>query len=88
MIDNNTFLFSADRVMTVSFHKHDGDFFPGTGGLREIGKGLCHSGMQKPPIITVIMYTFLTYEAWHWLSAWEQSAYNVLDGDPSPVLHW
>ncbi|GMH45210.1 hypothetical protein BSKO_13167 [Bryopsis sp. KO-2023] len=29
----------TNRVMTVSFHKHDGDFFPGTGSLKQIGKG-------------------------------------------------
>ncbi|RKP39010.1 histone deacetylase Rpd3 [Dimargaris cristalligena] len=28
----------SDRVMTVSFHKH-GDFFPGTGEIRDIGIG-------------------------------------------------
>jgi histone deacetylase 1/2 len=32
--------YTTDRVMTVSFHKY-GEFFPGTGGLRDrgIGKG-------------------------------------------------
>jgi histone deacetylase 1/2 len=30
--------FSTDRVMTVSFHKF-GDFFPGTGEVRDIGVG-------------------------------------------------
>ena len=29
----------ADRVMTVSFHKHGDDFFPGTGDLDEVGMG-------------------------------------------------
>ncbi|KAH9158730.1 hypothetical protein LEN26_002764 [Aphanomyces euteiches] len=28
--------YTTDRVMTLSFHKY-GDFFPGTGGLKEIG---------------------------------------------------
>lgn len=26
----------TDRVMTVSFHKH-GDFFPGTGDIKDVG---------------------------------------------------
>lgn len=30
--------FTTDRVMTVSFHKY-GDFFPGTGDLKDIGAG-------------------------------------------------
>lgn len=30
--------FTTDRVMTVSFHKY-GEFFPGTGDLRDIGAG-------------------------------------------------
>eukprot|EP00128_Syssomonas_multiformis_P015866 Colp12_sorted_trinity150504_noHs@8113 len=30
--------YTTDRVMTVSFHKY-GDFFPGTGDLRDIGAG-------------------------------------------------
>jgi hypothetical protein len=29
----------ADRCLTVSFHKHGGDFFPGTGDLDEVGVG-------------------------------------------------
>ncbi|PKY51525.1 histone deacetylase-3 [Rhizophagus irregularis] len=32
--------FATDRVMTVSFHKYDGSFFPGTGNTSEIGCGL------------------------------------------------
>lgn len=28
-----------DRVMSVSFHKYDGQFFPGTGAIDEIGVG-------------------------------------------------
>ncbi|CAO3639008.1 unnamed protein product [Cunninghamella echinulata] len=32
--------YSTDRVMTVSFHKYNGDFFPGTGHLDEIGTSL------------------------------------------------
>ena len=31
--------YTTDRVMTVSFHKY-GEFFPGTGELRDIGIGL------------------------------------------------
>lgn len=31
--------FTTDRVMTVSFHKF-GDFFPGTGHIKDIGVGL------------------------------------------------
>jgi len=29
--------YSTNRVMTVSFHKYDGEFFPGTGNLDDIG---------------------------------------------------
>ncbi|KAJ3190965.1 Histone deacetylase 3 [Irineochytrium annulatum] len=29
--------YQSDRVMTVSFHRYDGSFFPGTGSLEEIG---------------------------------------------------
>ncbi|KAJ3223997.1 histone deacetylase [Chytriomyces hyalinus] len=29
--------YQSDRVMTVSFHRYDGSFFPGTGSLDEIG---------------------------------------------------
>ncbi|CAG8657373.1 750_t:CDS:1, partial [Paraglomus occultum] len=32
--------YTTDRVMTVSFHKYDGEYFPGTGDLNEIGCGL------------------------------------------------
>ncbi|KAG2224151.1 hypothetical protein INT45_000166 [Circinella minor] len=32
--------YSTDRVMTVSFHKYNGDFFPGTGHIDEIGSSL------------------------------------------------
>lgn len=31
--------FSSNRVMTVSFHQHGTDFFPGTGGIDDIGIG-------------------------------------------------
>ncbi|KAJ3295774.1 Histone deacetylase 3 [Borealophlyctis nickersoniae] len=31
--------FRSDRVMTVSFHRYDGSFFPGTGSIDEIGTG-------------------------------------------------
>ncbi|RKP23787.1 histone deacetylase phd1 [Syncephalis pseudoplumigaleata] len=31
--------YTTDRVMTVSFHKYNGDFFPGTGALEETGSG-------------------------------------------------
>lgn len=30
--------YTTDRVMTVSFHKH-GEFFPGTGDIRDLGYG-------------------------------------------------
>ncbi len=30
----------ADRVLTVSFHKFGGDFFPGTGDITNVGAGL------------------------------------------------
>ncbi|KAI9340666.1 histone deacetylase-3 [Zopfochytrium polystomum] len=29
--------YQSDRVMTVSFHRYDGNFFPGTGSLDEVG---------------------------------------------------
>eukprot|EP00877_Chromochloris_zofingiensis_P009868 jgi/Chrzof1/5134/Cz15g12200.t1 len=29
----------TDRVLTVSFHKYDGEFFPGTGSLHDVGIG-------------------------------------------------
>lgn len=29
--------FQTDRVMTASFHRYDGLFFPGTGSLEEVG---------------------------------------------------
>lgn len=29
--------YTSDRVMTVSFHRYDGDFFPGTGDLDQLG---------------------------------------------------
>ncbi|OLY78143.1 Histone deacetylase phd1 [Smittium mucronatum] len=32
--------YTTDRVMTVSFHKYNGDFFPGTGAIDELGSGL------------------------------------------------
>lgn len=32
--------YTTDRVMTVSFHKYNGDFFPGTGNIEEIGTSL------------------------------------------------
>lgn len=32
-------LAAADRVMTVSFHKHGDNFFPGTGDLTDVGVG-------------------------------------------------
>ncbi|CAO3614442.1 unnamed protein product [Cunninghamella blakesleeana] len=32
--------YSTDRVMTVSFHKYNGDFFPGTGHIDEVGTSL------------------------------------------------
>lgn len=34
-------IYHADRVMTVSFHKYDGEFFPGTGDLDEVSHLLC-----------------------------------------------
>ena len=37
--------YTTDRVMTVSFHKY-GEYFPGTGDIRDIGASLGkhHSG--------------------------------------------
>ncbi|AOW02409.1 hypothetical protein B0I72DRAFT_9940 [Yarrowia lipolytica] len=32
--------YSTDRVMTLSFHKYNGEFFPGTGNFDEIGTSL------------------------------------------------
>lgn len=31
--------YATDRVMTLSFHKYNGDYFPGTGNVNEIGTG-------------------------------------------------
>ena len=31
--------YNTDRVMTVSFHKYNGEFFPGTGSVDEVGIG-------------------------------------------------
>ncbi|KAK6464290.1 hypothetical protein DFJ63DRAFT_67851 [Scheffersomyces coipomensis] len=31
--------YTTDRVMTVSFHKYNGEFFPGTGSVDEVGLG-------------------------------------------------
>jgi hypothetical protein len=30
--------YATDRVMTVSFHQYDGEFFPGTGNITEVGR--------------------------------------------------
>ncbi|XP_001946595.2 histone deacetylase Rpd3-like [Acyrthosiphon pisum] len=65
--------YTTDRVMTVSFHKY-GDYFPGTGELRDIGAGKgkyyavnipLGDGMDDDsyesifvPIITKVMETF------------------------------
>lgn len=40
----------TDRVMTVSFHKYDGEFFPGTGNLDEIGAGPGHRYAINVPL--------------------------------------
>ena len=44
---------TTDRVMTVSFHKYDGEFFPGTGRLNQIGHDRCGAGLlycfRAPP---------------------------------------
>lgn len=29
----------TDRVMSISFHRHDPGFYPGTGGLNQAGTG-------------------------------------------------
>lgn len=34
-------LLVADRVMTCSFHKYGGGFFPGTGDVLNVGRGEC-----------------------------------------------
>lgn len=65
--------FTTDRVMTVSFHKY-GEYFPGTGDLRDIGAGKgkyyavnipLRDGMDDDsyesifvPIMTKVMETF------------------------------
>lgn len=41
--------YTTDRVMTVSFHKYNGEFFPGTGSVDEIGIG----GREK---LILLMY--------------------------------
>ncbi|KAJ8097013.1 hypothetical protein POJ06DRAFT_37873 [Lipomyces tetrasporus] len=41
--------YSTDRVMTLSFHKYNGEFFPGTGNFEEIGTGLgTHHSLNVP----------------------------------------
>ncbi|BFZ64749.1 histone deacetylase [Saitoella coloradoensis] len=41
--------YSTDRVMTLSFHKYNGDFFPGTGSLSESGVSLgAHHSLNIP----------------------------------------
>ncbi|KAK9470922.1 uncharacterized protein V1510DRAFT_421495 [Dipodascopsis tothii] len=41
--------YSTDRVMTLSFHKYNGEFFPGTGNFEEIGTGLgSHHSLNVP----------------------------------------
>ncbi|XP_060847855.1 histone deacetylase HDAC1-like isoform X2 [Rhopalosiphum padi] len=66
--------YTTDRVMTVSFHKYGGNYFPGSGALESIGKGEgkhyavnipLRDGMDDDsyesifvPIITKVMETF------------------------------
>ncbi|KAK9476430.1 hypothetical protein V1514DRAFT_336960 [Lipomyces japonicus] len=41
--------YSTDRVMTLSFHKYNGEFFPGTGNFEEIGTGIgTHHSLNVP----------------------------------------
>lgn len=41
---------TTDKVMTVSFHKYGGGFFPGTGDLGSVGRGQC----APPPLLTTL----------------------------------
>jgi len=66
--------YTTDRVMTVSFHKYGGNFFPGTGAVEEIGTRLgkyysvnipLHDGIDDhsyqgifKPVIECIMNTY------------------------------
>ncbi|PKC72528.1 histone deacetylase [Rhizophagus irregularis] len=49
--------FATDRVMTVSFHKYDGSFFPGTGNTSEIGCGL--DGIDDNSYVTLFKEVML-----------------------------
>ncbi|KAJ1489465.1 hypothetical protein T484DRAFT_1936930 [Baffinella frigidus] len=65
---------NTDRVMTVSFHKYDGNFFPQTGDITEVGEGAgkycsvnvpLHDGIDDSsyeqvfkPIMRAIMATY------------------------------
>jgi len=42
--------YTTDRVMTVSFHKY-GEYFPGTGDLRDIGAGKVRDLLERFIII-------------------------------------
>lgn len=48
--------YTTDRVMTVSFHKY-GEYFPGTGDLRDIGAGKVRTGLVR----CVISYISILY---------------------------
>ncbi|KAI8070866.1 hypothetical protein BC940DRAFT_295772 [Gongronella butleri] len=54
--------YMTDRVMTVSFHKYNGDFFPGTGHLDEIG-----SSLGKYYSVNVPLRDGIDDEAYVWL---------------------
>ncbi|KAK8111720.1 uncharacterized protein PG998_008177 [Apiospora kogelbergensis] len=49
--------YTTDRVMTVSFHKY-GEYFPGTGELRDIGigQGKHYASIFEPVIASVMEY--------------------------------
>lgn len=42
--------YTSDRVMTVSFHKYNGEFFPGTGAVDEVGVGRGKSYAVNVPL--------------------------------------
>lgn len=47
--------YTTNRVMTVSFHKY-GEYFPGTGDIRDIGAniGKHHSGMLSCILLNLV----------------------------------
>ncbi len=69
----------TDKVLTVSFHKYGGGFFPGTGDIASVGRKECVSCV---PRLTLEQTVFLTSLATVPTSLQEQAACN-----PDAVLH-